>query len=82
MRFVKPLDDKYYMLFQNFKALLFLKKEVVSGGAGSAVLEFAAQQDIHLPVQLQGIPDLLFPIGNTVITTKIRLDILLGFEKN
>jgi 1-deoxy-D-xylulose-5-phosphate synthase len=66
MRFVKPLDtDLLHSICKTYKAILVFEEGVNSGGAGSAILEFAAQEGYHLPIQLQGIPDQFISHGKT-----------------
>ena len=58
MRFVKPLDEK--LLKKHLKkADVFISIEDASimGGAGSAVQEFAAEENLHVKSILFGIPD-------------------------
>ena len=66
MCFVKPLDtDLLHSICKTYKAILVFEEGVNSGGAGSAILEFAAQEGYHLPIQLQGIPDQFISHGKT-----------------
>ena len=58
MRFVKPLDEK--LLKKHLKkADVFISIEdgSIMGGAGSAVQEFAAEENLHVKSILFGIPD-------------------------
>ena len=67
MCFVKPLDEELlHTICKTFKAIMVFEEGSSSGGAGSAILEFAAQQGYHLPIQLEGIPDQFSSHGNTL----------------
>ena len=67
MCFVKPLDEELlHTICKNFKAIMVFEEGSSSGGAGSAILEFAAQKGYHLPIQLEGIPDQFISHGNTL----------------
>lgn len=58
MRFVKPLDEVLlHEIFQKYKKIISIEDGVISGGFGSAVLEFAAKNSYFVPVTLMGIPD-------------------------
>jgi 1-deoxy-D-xylulose-5-phosphate synthase len=67
MCFVKPLDEELlHTICKTFKAIMVFEEGSSSGGAGSAILEFAAQQGYYLPIQLEGIPDQFISHGNTL----------------
>ena len=67
MCFVKPLDEELlHTICKTFKAIMVFEEGSSSGGAGSAILEFAAQQGYHIPIQLEGIPDQFISHGNTL----------------
>jgi len=58
MRFVKPLDTNILKtVFENFKYIITIEDGVISGGFGSAVLEFAAENSYSATVVRLGIPD-------------------------
>ena len=66
LRFVKPLDTQMlHVICKTHKALIIFEDGVKAGGVGSAVLEFAAQENYTLPVQLEGIPDTFINHGKT-----------------
>ena len=46
LRFIKPLDKKLIDIFQNYKKIIVVEENVISGGAGSGLLEFAAMNNI------------------------------------
>ena len=56
--FVKPLDEALlHTIFSKFDMVITIEDGVVSGGFGSAVLEFAAANDYHSKIQILGVPD-------------------------
>jgi 1-deoxy-D-xylulose-5-phosphate synthase len=58
MRFVKPLDEEQlHSIFKKHKYVLTVEDGTVTGGFGSAVLEFMAQHDYLSHVRILGIPD-------------------------
>ncbi|WP_420401636.1 1-deoxy-D-xylulose-5-phosphate synthase [Flagellimonas sp.] len=58
MRFVKPLDHKLLkQVFQTYDHIITLEDGCKMGGFGSAILEFANQENFTNPVKIFGIPD-------------------------
>ena len=58
MRFVKPLDRATVLeLARTHAGFVTLEDNVVMGGAGSAVAELLAAENIALPIQHLGLPD-------------------------
>lgn len=58
MRFVKPLDRAMILdLAKNHEAFVTLEDNVIMGGAGSAVAELLAAENIVLPIMHLGLPD-------------------------
>ena len=58
MRFVKPLDHKLlHRIFKTYEEIITVEDGVISGGFGSAVLEFAALNGYTMPIKLLGVPD-------------------------
>ncbi len=58
MRFLKPLDkDLLHEVGRNFKKVVTVEDGVISGGLGSAVLEFFADNGYEVEVKRIGIPD-------------------------
>lgn len=56
--FVKPLDEKLlHAVFSEFESIITIEDGVVTGGFGSAILEFAALNHYDLKIKLLGIPD-------------------------
>ena len=57
-RFAKPLDENMLReVFQQFDRIITVEDGCIMGGFGSAVLEFAAENDLHAKVRRLGIPD-------------------------
>ncbi len=58
MRFVKPIDETIlHEVFSKFDKVLTLEDGTITGGLGSAVLEFMADNRYHAQVTRLGIPD-------------------------
>ena len=58
MRFLKPLDEEIlHEVGKNFKKVVTVEDGVISGGLGSAVLEFFADNVYEVEVKRIGIPD-------------------------
>ncbi len=58
MRFVKPLDEELlHSVFKKYKYIVTVEDGSVSGGFGSAVLEFMAENNYSAKVKRLGIPD-------------------------
>lgn len=56
--FVKPLDNEaLHHIFTSFEKVITIEEGTIIGGFGSAVLEFASQNNYHIPVKTLGIPD-------------------------
>ena len=56
--FVKPLDEKtLHSIFAEFEALITIEDGVITGGFGSAILEFASQNKYSKSIRILGIPD-------------------------
>lgn len=57
-KFVKPLDEKLlHEIFKKYDKIITIEDGVVSGGFGSAVLEFASKHQYHPEIRCLGIPD-------------------------
>jgi len=64
LRFVKPLDESLlHNIFKSFKYIITIEDGTLKGGFGSAILEFAAEHNYHLPVKVLGIPDTFIEQG-------------------
>ena len=58
MRFVKPLDEELIKrLSQTHQQIVTLEENAIAGGAGSAVNEFLAKENIQIPIMNLGIKD-------------------------
>ena len=78
MRFVKPIDKKMIKeicLHHNF--IVTVEENVVSGGAGSAVLEALSEMQLSCKTLVIGIPDKFFEHGSQKEVLKI-----CGLDKN
>ena len=63
-RFAKPLDENMLReVFQQYDRIITVEDGCVMGGFGSAVLEFAAENDLHAKVRRLGIPDAVIEHG-------------------
>ena len=65
MRFVKPLDKELIIeLSKSHSSFITLEENAIAGGAGSAVSEFLAEQDIQIPIKHLGIQDKFIEHGD------------------
>lgn len=56
--FVKPLDQEtLHNIFTSFEKIITLEEGTITGGFGSAILEFSAQHNYSVPIKILGIPD-------------------------
>jgi 1-deoxy-D-xylulose-5-phosphate synthase len=56
--FVKPLDEKLlHEIFSQFETIFTIEDGTIIGGFGTAILEFAAQNNYHSNIKILGIPD-------------------------
>ncbi|MFT5256240.1 MAG: 1-deoxy-D-xylulose-5-phosphate synthase, partial [Candidatus Paceibacteria bacterium] len=66
MRFIKPLDTKLLAeIFERYTTVITLEDGVITGGFGSAVLEYKATTNHHNKVILLGVQD-EFPEHGTI----------------
>ncbi|HTE26381.1 1-deoxy-D-xylulose-5-phosphate synthase [Flavitalea sp.] len=64
MRFVKPLDEEMlHEIFSKFTKVVTVEDGTVTGGFGSAILEFMALYNYKADVKILGIPDRLVEHG-------------------
>jgi len=64
MRFVKPLDEALlHEIFTKFDKIVTIEDGTVTGGFGSAVLEFMAKHNYRAQVKIMGIPDRIVEHG-------------------
>lgn len=65
MRFVKPLDHALIKkIAATHEQIITVEENVIAGGAGSAVSEFLAEQQLLIPVLHLGLPDNFIEHGN------------------
>lgn len=76
MRFVKPLDEACIAeLAEQHELLVTLEENVITGGAGSAVLEYLGTLAKAPPCLTLGLPDRWLPHGNPdTVLTEVGLD--------
>ena len=63
--FIKPLDEvMLHEMFSKFKKVVTVEEGAISGGFGSAVLEFAAKYNYTSQIKCMGIPDQFIEQGS------------------
>ena len=68
MRFVKPLDEALVLeLAGGHDLLVTIEENVITGGAGSAVLEALQKAGHAIPVLQLGLPDAFIDQGDTAL---------------
>jgi len=78
MRFAKPLDEKLlHEVFGKFDRIITVEDGAITGGFGSAVMEFMAQHNYKADIKLLGIPDHIIEHG-----TLKELHKECGFDAN
>lgn len=76
LRFVKPLDENLlHEVFQNFDKIITVEDGCITGGMGSAVLEFMAENNYSANVKRLGIPDEFIEHG-----TQMELHTECGYD--
>ncbi len=64
-KFVKPLDESMlHLIFDKFAKIITVEEGAVSGGFGSAVLEFAAKHRYRAIIECLGVPDAFIEQGS------------------
>lgn len=77
MRFLKPIDENLlHTIFQKFSKIITVEDGTVTGGLGSAVLEFMADHHYQAEVLRLGIPDRFVEHG-----TQQQLRQLCGYDE-
>ena len=77
LRFAKPLDQKMlHEVFQNYDHIITIEDGCISGGVGSSVLEFMADNQYNASVYRLGIPDEFIEHG-----PQIQLQADCGYDK-
>ena len=65
MRFIKPIDENLLLkLVEQHTHFVTVEENAVAGGAGSAVNEFLARQQIQIPLLNIGLPDKFIEHGS------------------
>lgn len=77
MRFAKPLDDNLlHEIFTNHEKIITIEDGVISGGFGSAILEFASENKYKNDIKILGIPDEFIEHGSVIqLQQKLHLDV-------
>ena len=77
MRFIKPLDENLlHTIFKKYNTIVTIENGVISGGFGSAVLEFSSKNKYNKEVKTLGIPDEFIEHGSLKkLYQKIKLDV-------
>ena len=76
MRFVKPLDEELLQtIFKNHEKIITIEDGGISGGFGSAILEFAGKNNYKNDCKILGIPDEFIEHGSVFeLQHKLHLD--------
>jgi 1-deoxy-D-xylulose-5-phosphate synthase len=78
IRFVKPMDEEMlHEVFSRFNHIITVEDGVIQGGAGSAIMEFAADHSYHADICRLGVPD-----GFVAHGTISELQRECGFDAN
>ncbi|MFT5738116.1 MAG: 1-deoxy-D-xylulose-5-phosphate synthase [Maribacter sp.] len=63
--FIKPLDQhRLRYIFKNYKHIITIEDGCITGGFGSAVLEFTNAEGINTNCKIFGVPDAFIPHGS------------------
>ncbi|MEN9655413.1 MAG: hypothetical protein RL311_321 [Bacteroidota bacterium] len=75
--FVKPLDEKrLHTIFSKFETIITIEDGVISGGFGSAILEFASANNYLSKIQLLGVPNEFIEQGTVLELQQIcKMDV-------
>ena len=66
MRFLKPLDKKLlHTIYSTYQTIITVENGTIKGGFGSAILEFASQNNYKNTFKLLGVPDEFIEHGTT-----------------
>jgi 1-deoxy-D-xylulose-5-phosphate synthase len=76
LRFVKPLDAQLlHTIFKEHTNIITIEDGTIKGGFGSAILEFAAENNYQQPIKIMGVPDAFIEHGAVLkLQEKIGLD--------
>jgi len=76
MRFVKPIDkDALHTIFKNHKKVITVEDGTITGGFGSAVIEFMSENEYSSKIIRLGIPDKFIEHG-----TQPQLQAICGYD--
>ncbi|MFZ4401847.1 MAG: 1-deoxy-D-xylulose-5-phosphate synthase [Bacteroidales bacterium] len=65
MRFLKPIDENLlHQIFKKYKKIITLEDGVIIGGLGSAIIEFAVENNYNTVIKRLGIPDKFIEQGS------------------
>ena len=65
MRFVKPLDERLlHTIFKTYDTVVTVEDHTIKGGFGSAILEFASENNYKNTIKTLGIPDFFIEHGS------------------
>jgi len=77
LRFAKPLDQKMlHQVFENYTHIITLEDGCITGGVGSSVIEFMADNQYNASVYRLGIPDEFIEHGS-----QLQLHADCGYDK-
>jgi 1-deoxy-D-xylulose-5-phosphate synthase len=77
LRFAKPLDQKMlHEVFDSYAHIITVEDGCITGGVGSAILEFMADHQYHSSVYRLGIPDEFIEHGS-----QLQLQADCGYDK-
>ena len=78
LRFAKPIDQNLLQeVFQNYSHIITIEDGCITGGVGSAVIEFMADHQYHASVYRLGIPDEFIEHG-----PQLQLQADCGYDKD
>jgi 1-deoxy-D-xylulose-5-phosphate synthase len=70
--FVKPLDEKFlHEIFTSFEKIITIEDGTIKGGFGSAIIEFASENNYKNRIKTLGIPDTFIEHGTVAELQKI-----------
>ena len=77
MRFVKPLDENLlHTIFKTYDTVVTVEDHAIKGGFGSAILEFASENNYKNTIQTLGIPDAFIEHGSVIeLQESVGLDV-------
>ncbi|ALJ05301.1 1-deoxy-D-xylulose-5-phosphate synthase [Pseudalgibacter alginicilyticus] len=65
LRFVKPLDETLlHAIFKNYETIVTIEDNSIKGGFGSAISEFASENNYKNTIKILGIPDVFIEHGD------------------